>query len=121
MPTIVEIPDSFTKELNRLVRKYPSVLIEIEGLIVQLKQDERLGDLIPNVGYEVYKVRIKNTSANRGKSGGFRVIYYVRLADNVVMLTIYSKTEQNDITPNDIRQRLNQIISPDDGDEDLSS
>lgn len=111
MPTKVEIPSAFAKELSRLARKYPSVLDDIEVLIDQLKNDERLGDLIANVGYEVYKVRLKNRSSQRGKSGGFRVIYYVRLADDVVMITIYSKTEQNDVSPNEIRERLSRLIS----------
>jgi len=40
----------------------------------------------------------------RGKSGGFRVIYYVQLSDRVILLTIYSKSDETDISIAEIRQ-----------------
>ena len=54
--------------------------------------------------YEVYKCRLPNRSAGRGKSGGFRVIYYLRFAESVVLLAIYSKTDQSDISVREIQQ-----------------
>jgi mRNA-degrading endonuclease RelE of RelBE toxin-antitoxin system len=93
MPTKVDVPDHFLKKLKNLARRYPSVLREFESLSIQLKNDERPGDKIPGIGYDVYKVRLKNPSAGKGKSGGFRVIYYLRLADNIVLITIYSKSK----------------------------
>jgi mRNA-degrading endonuclease RelE of RelBE toxin-antitoxin system len=62
----------------------------------------------------VYKVRLKNPSASKGKSGGFRAIYYVQLADLVVLLTIYSKTEQVDIPAEAIQDIINDL--PDESD-----
>ena len=59
---------------------------------------------MPGVGYTVYKARLPNRSAQRGKSGGFRVIYYVQIEDLVTLLTIYSKTEETDISLREIRQ-----------------
>jgi mRNA-degrading endonuclease RelE of RelBE toxin-antitoxin system len=113
MPTTVSIPDPFQKELKRLSRKYPQVLDAVETLISTLESDQRPGDKIPHVGYDVYKVRLRNPSAGRGKSGGFRVIYFVQLADSVVLLTIYSKTAQTDISPEEIRRVLQEILPPD--------
>jgi mRNA-degrading endonuclease RelE of RelBE toxin-antitoxin system len=110
MPTRVSIPDPFQKELKRLARKYPKVLNVVETLISRLESDHRPGDKIPHVGYDVYKVRLRNPSARRGKSGGFRVIHYVQTADSAVLLTIYSKTEQMDISPDEIRQVLQAIL-----------
>lgn len=112
MTTTVNIPEPFLKELRRLARKYPAVLKEFDSLATQLKADDRPGDKIPGVGYDVYKVRLKNPSAKRGKSGGFRVIYYVQLVDTVFLLTIYSKTEQIDISSEEIRRILKDIIPP---------
>ncbi len=58
----------------------------------------------PRVGYAVYKVRLPNRSARRGKSGGFRVIYYAQIEDVVTLLTIYSKFEDSDISTREIQQ-----------------
>ena len=113
MPTIVSVPTQFQKELDRLAQKYPQVIDVTASLIEALKSDQRPGDKIPHIGYDVYKVRLRNPSAGRGKSGGFRVIYYVQLADRVVLLTIYSKTQQIDISPKDIRRVLREILPPD--------
>jgi hypothetical protein len=39
-----------------------------------LKAGQLPGDQIPNLAHNVYKVRLPNRSAGKGKSGGFRVI-----------------------------------------------
>ena len=116
MPSQVQVTSKFEKDVKRLKRKYPAVKSEIAKLLTQLEDDERPGDKIPNVGYDVYKVRLANPSAKRGKSGGFRVIYYLQLVDRVMLLTIYSKTEQTDISPEDIRYILEEFV-PEDSDE----
>lgn len=74
MPTKIDIKKQFLKKANKLARKYRGLLDDIDRLIVQLKNDERPGDKIPNIGHDVYKVRLANPSAQKGKSGGFRVI-----------------------------------------------
>lgn len=113
MPTRVSIAESFRKDLKRLARKYAAVLEVVQELVTTLEKDERPGDKIPNVGFDVYKVRLKNPSAGRGKRGGFRVIYYVQLVNSVVLLTIYSKSDKTDITPDELRQVLDSIPSSD--------
>jgi mRNA-degrading endonuclease RelE of RelBE toxin-antitoxin system len=65
MPTKVNIPPQFEKDLKQLRRKYPAVTTEIRKLVVQLENDERPGDKIPNVGYEVYKVRLPKPGYKR--------------------------------------------------------
>lgn len=112
MPTQVETTPPFRKALRRLARKYPAVVRQFEKLLAQLKNDERPGDKIPGVGHEVYKVRMANPSAQRGKSGGFRVIYYVQMADRVFLLMVYSKTEQTDISADEIRQIVDATLPP---------
>ena len=104
MPTLVDIYDIFRKRLKQLKRKYPAVTDEVRDLVLQLQNDKRPGVKVPGTGYEVYKVRLRNPSARRGKSGGFRVIYYARLVDYVYLLTIYSKTERTDLNPREIGQ-----------------
>jgi mRNA-degrading endonuclease RelE of RelBE toxin-antitoxin system len=112
MTTRVEVTAVFTKALKRLSRKYPSIVDELDKLITRLEKDERPGDKIPGAGYDVYKVRLANPSARRGKRGGFRIIYYIRLVDHVVLLTIYSKSEQSDIALEQLRLVINEFEPP---------
>ena len=43
-------------------------------------------------------MKLKNSSSNSGKSGGFRVIYYyLDEEENAYLLKIYSKTEIENI------------------------
>lgn len=110
MPTKVSLTPEFLKDLKHLKRKYPAVSQEVRNLVFQLEADVRLGDKIPNLGNDIYKVRLPNPSAQRGKSGGFRLIYYVQLVDKIVLLSIYSKTEQSDISAELIQNILKEFL-----------
>lgn len=103
MPTRVSVHPQFDRKLDRLERRYPRTTKEVRGLIHRLIHDQRPGQRIPRVGYTVYKVRLPNRAARRGKSGGFRVIYYAQLSDRVILLTIYSKTDDTDISDREIQ------------------
>jgi mRNA-degrading endonuclease RelE of RelBE toxin-antitoxin system len=87
-----------------LAKKYRRIKADLEPIIDQLKSGSKPGDRVPQVGHEVFKVRVKNSDAKRGKSGGYRLIYYVKSASEVVLVSVYSKTEQADIAPEEIRQ-----------------
>lgn len=114
MPTSVNISPEAQKDVKHLKRKYPAVTSQLRKLLDQLESDERPGDKIPNVGHDVYKVRLPNPSAQRGKSGGFRVIYYVQMADNLFLLRIFSKTEQADISLEEIQRIVAEVLPPPD-------
>jgi mRNA-degrading endonuclease RelE of RelBE toxin-antitoxin system len=118
MPTRVSFAGPFQKRLKHLIRKYPKVVDAVNTLISNFQNGDRPGDKIPNVGYDVYKVRLKNVSAGRGKSGGFRVVYYVQLVDSLYLLTIYSKTEESDISLEQIERIVEEIQSLDSEDDD---
>jgi mRNA-degrading endonuclease RelE of RelBE toxin-antitoxin system len=105
----IEFTDAFEDELSRLDDKYPGAEAEVATLVDQLANGELPGDLIPNVGSTVYKVRLANRAARRGKRGGFRVIYYVRVREHIYMLTIYSKTKREDVTAAEIRALIKRI------------
>jgi mRNA-degrading endonuclease RelE of RelBE toxin-antitoxin system len=75
-----------------------------------LKAGQLPGDQIPNLAHNVYKVRLPNRSAGKGKSGGFRVIYYVKTRDYIGMLSIYVKTEQTDIPLCQITTLIEEIL-----------
>lgn len=99
----VEASPTFNKNLRTLAKKYRSIRNDIQPVIEQLEQGDLPGDQIPEIGYAVFKLRIRNSDAQKGKSGGYRLIYYVKTAMAIILLTIYTKSEQVDIAADDIR------------------
>jgi mRNA-degrading endonuclease RelE of RelBE toxin-antitoxin system len=87
---------------------YPSVIADLAPLLTRLKKGEVPGDRVQGVGAKrIFKVRVPNRDAQRGKRGGYRILYYIADGERCVLLTIYSKSEQADIPS----QELLQIIS----------
>ncbi|MEM9003376.1 MAG: type II toxin-antitoxin system RelE/ParE family toxin [Cyanobacteria bacterium P01_F01_bin.86] len=100
----VEVAPTFKRNLRKLGKKYRSIQEDVKPVIEQLQQGLFAGDRIPDIGYEVFKLRIRNSDIQKGKSSGYRLIYYLKTADRVILLTIYSKSEQPDISAESIRQ-----------------
>jgi len=66
-----------------------------------LINDPEFGDLIKGSG-GLRKIRWGNEQ--KGKSGGVRVIYYLKLADGkIFMLYVYAKNEQEDLTKEQLK------------------
>jgi mRNA-degrading endonuclease RelE of RelBE toxin-antitoxin system len=94
----------FKRNLRQLAKKYRRIRSDVQPIINELIQGKKPGDQIPGVRHEVFKARVRNSDTTRGKSGGYRVIYYRSGNGPTVLVTIYSKTEQSDITPAEIRR-----------------
>ena len=109
MPTFVETTQEFDKAIERLGRRFPAVVDSTEDLIGLIEKDQRPGVRVPGVGAVVYKARLANRSAGLGKRGGFRIIYYIRPPDEVYLLTIYSKTDKDNIRSAEIRRLVNSV------------
>ncbi|MDM8564284.1 hypothetical protein QUF74_01370 [Candidatus Halobeggiatoa sp. HSG11] len=99
----------FKRNLRRLVKKYRHIRSDVEPIIKQLQLGEILGDQIPRVKYILYKVRIRNSDVQRGKSAGYRLIYCFRDSEQIVLITIYSKFGQNDINATQIYHILEEF------------
>jgi mRNA-degrading endonuclease RelE of RelBE toxin-antitoxin system len=70
---------------------------ERQQLTIYLAQNPAAGDLIPGTG-GLRKLRW--AGKGKGKSGGFRVIYYhFNEAIPVYLLAVYPKSQQVDLTP----------------------
>ena len=100
----IRFSDEFKNSLRKLAKKYRGIRKDIQPILEDLQQGEFQGDRIANIGYTVFKQRVKNSDNQKGKSAGYRVIYYVRTTDTVVLITIYSKSEQADISASDIKR-----------------
>lgn len=93
----------FKRNLRQLARKYRSIKADLQPLLDALAQGQTPGDQIPNVQYEVFKVRLSNSDSGKGKSGGYRVVYQRSAEGAIILITLYSKTEQEDIEPSELR------------------
>lgn len=52
------------------------------------------------------KMRVRNSDIQKGKRSGYRLIYYLKTHTNIILVTIYSKLDQADISPEQIRRVL---------------
>ena len=103
---ILTIPP-FDKQLKKLVKKYPSLKIEVSNLVNKLKIEPVNGT---SLGNNCYKIRLAVASKGKGKSGGARVITYLAISDNVVfLLSIYDKSQQSDIEENELLRLIDLI------------
>jgi len=108
MPDEAIITVRFTPEFKRNIRglskKYRHIRSDIQPIIEQIQAGVAIGDQIPGTGYTIFKARVRNSDARKGKSGGYRLIYYLNTSTEAILITIYSKLEQADISVAQIRQ-----------------
>ena len=111
VPFSVIFADEFERKLYRLSKKYRSIRQDVEPIIEQLQQKILLGDRLSGFGDNlyVYKIRAKNSNIQKGKSGGYRIIYLLESETSILLLTIYSKSEQEDITKEQIQSILDDF------------
>lgn len=103
---VLTIPP-FDKQFKKLVKKYPSLKIEISQLISELKVSPVHG--VP-LGNECYKIRLAIASKGKGKSGGARVITYLAIKDEeVFLLSIYDKSQQANIEDKELLRLLDLV------------
>lgn len=103
-PIEIEVSSDFKRNLRTLAKRYRHIRSDLEPLLAQLRTGACPGDQISGIAYAVFKVRLGNTDAQRGKSGGYRVIYYLKTKTRIILVTIYSKSDQGDISDRTICQ-----------------
>ena len=101
---------SFDKDVVRYHKKFPKITDDIRQLKRDLFSNPHLG--IP-LGFNTYKIRVKNSSINKGKSAGYRVItYIIDKNQNIFLLKIYSKNDIENISNNELIELVKQIKQP---------
>ena len=92
--------DYFAKLVKKLSKKYPSIENDIDDFLDKIDDIKDLGVVL---GQNLYKVRLKNTDNNKGKSGGYRLISYLLLKEKeLTLLYIYSKSDIANIKETDL-------------------
>ena len=100
----VIITSEFAKEAKRIAKKHVGIKTDIAKLIADIAINPTMGT---ELGHNFYKVRMSISGTNKGKSGGARIITYVILDEETVLLTeIYLKSEHSSADITVLIQRL---------------
>lgn len=116
-PIQIDLTPRFQRDLRNLIKRYRHIRSDLQPLIEQLQAGELPGDRIMGIGYDIFKVRLKNSDIQKGKSSGYRVIYYLRTQELIILVTIYSKSDLSDVDAQTILDaivRYEQQINPSD-------
>lgn len=104
----VQLSANFKKEAKRLTKKYPSLKKELAELFTELEENPTIGTPLGN---DIYKIRLAIASKNKGKSGGARVLSFVKVTqNNVLLFSIYSKGEIDNFTDKEIKELIKDYI-----------
>jgi mRNA-degrading endonuclease RelE of RelBE toxin-antitoxin system len=113
MKVTVRISKHFKAEAKRLIKKYPSLNIDLEALEKELIKTPRTGS---SLGNNAYKIRLKIKSKGKGKSGGARVISFVETSviviaaftteEDINLLSIYDKGDVETISDKELKDLI---------------
>jgi mRNA-degrading endonuclease RelE of RelBE toxin-antitoxin system len=103
------LADSFKDAVRKLKKHYRHISDDLDKTASELKEHPRKGAVIPG-GLGIRKVRVANQDAKRGKSGGYRLLYYLIDEPNqiIYLLLVYSKSEKADIEKRELRRLLEE-------------
>ena len=104
---MIEYSDNFLKEVKKLSKKFKLIKSDLKQAIIDIEKKENLG--VP-LGYNLYKKRVQNSSIPTGKSGGFRIIIYKQIENKIVLISIYSKTQKDTLTDDELSSILKEHL-----------
>ena len=100
----IELSANFKKEAKKLTKKFPSLKQELTTLFTQLEINPTMGTPLGN---DIYKIRLAIASKNKGKSGGARVLSFVKItATTVLLFSIYNKGDIDNLSDKEIQNLI---------------
>ena len=99
----INTTEIFKKSFRKLLKKDRKLIDEYQKLLEVLKTNPSLGT---DLGNGRYKIRLKNSANNKGKSAGYRVVTYTKIKDSLILVYIYSKSNEESVST----QRIDEII-----------
>jgi len=101
---------SFKRSIKRLEKRFRHIRDDVHVALQELLQNPTIAPIIPG-GSGTRKYRLRNTDLQKGKSGGYRLIYYLenQPAPIIFLLLIYAKSDQADVTCYELKQLLNDL------------
>jgi len=112
MPCDIVFHETFRKAVQKLSKRYPDIRQDLQDAIAALIQNSEIGDVMIGTN-GIRKLRVKNSNARKGKSGGYRLIYYpMTWKSSVGILTVYSKSDREDMTHKELAEFIREISNP---------
>lgn len=100
----IELSANFKKEAKKLTKKFPSLKQELTALFTELETNPTMGTPLGN---DIYKIRLAIASKNKGKSGGARVLSFVKItATTVLLFSIYNKGDIDNLSDKEIQNLI---------------
>jgi mRNA-degrading endonuclease RelE of RelBE toxin-antitoxin system len=97
----------FERELKKLSKRHSSIKNDLAATIGSLLKNPSLGEPL---GDNCFKIRMAISSKNKGKSGGARIITYVKIIDETIFLiSIYDKSDTDTIKDKEILSRIKDL------------
>jgi mRNA-degrading endonuclease RelE of RelBE toxin-antitoxin system len=100
----IDYTSEFKRNLRTLAKKYHHIRSDIQPLINQLQTGTSIGNQIKGSSYTLFKSRARNSDIKKGKSSGYRLIYWQKTSHHLILVTIYSKLDQSDISTQHIQR-----------------
>jgi mRNA-degrading endonuclease RelE of RelBE toxin-antitoxin system len=101
----------FKRRLKALAKRYRQIQTDIQPIVDELQAGNFVGEQIPGTEVTVLKARAKNSDIPTGKSGGYRVVYQVLSPENILLLLIYAKSDQADVSLEEIKNAVEQALT----------
>lgn len=105
---MIEYSENFLKEAKNLSKKFKLLKSDLKQAVEEIESKNNLG---VSLGYNLYKKRVKNSSIPTGKSGGFRIIIYQKIEEKIVLVSIFSKTQKETLSDDELRTLLKEYYS----------
>ena len=99
----------FIRRLKGLTKRYRKIQNDIQPIIEELQLGNFIGDQIVGINFTIFKIRAKNSDIPTGKSGGYRVIYQIVSPELVLLLLIYAKSDQADVSLDEIQDAIGKV------------
>lgn len=87
----VEVTAKFQRNLRILPKNYRNIRNDIQPIIERLQSGELHCARIAGVDHTIFKLGVKNSDIQKGKSGGYRLIYYVKTTTIQQILTEFKQ------------------------------
>jgi len=99
----VKLGAVFKKNVKHFKKHFPNVADDVKSVIKRLQEDPHLGDVVPGQK-GVRKIRVDNSDMNKGKSGSYRLLYFVidRPTETLYILMLYAKNQRDKIPTNEV-------------------
>lgn len=104
---MIEFSDNFLKEAKQLSKKFKLLKSDLQKAIKEIEEKNDLGVAL---GFNLFKKRVANSSIPAGKSGGFRVIIYQQIEDKIILISIYSKTQKDTLSDEELKIILKEYM-----------